>query len=89
MTLPFDGKCQLLPHQRVIFSLSIVFMNKRQLYLGKHFKRFPNITCQLLLSKIRNEQFQISKKFPCSSKNCSTSNTLILRRSNYCAAMVL
>ncbi|KAL1227186.1 hypothetical protein T4A_1963 [Trichinella pseudospiralis] len=69
MTLPFDGKCQLLPRQRVISSLSSVFMNKRQLYLGKHFKRFPNITCQLLLSKIHD-----GRKFPCSSKNCSTSN---------------
>ncbi|KAL1240252.1 Serine carboxypeptidase-like [Trichinella spiralis] len=32
--------------------------------LGKYFKRFLNITCPLLSSKIRDEQFQSNQKIP-------------------------
>ncbi|KRX64556.1 hypothetical protein T09_11947 [Trichinella sp. T9] len=63
------------------FPVKCLYEEQAAACLGKYFKRFLSITCPILSSKIRDEQFQPKQKNSHAEYNCSTSDTLILRRS--------
>ncbi|KRX18410.1 hypothetical protein T07_2449 [Trichinella nelsoni] len=46
------------------FPVKCLYEEQAAACLGKYFKRFLNITCPLLSSKIRDEQFQPKQKIP-------------------------